>query len=145
MGRPRAEFDESAMYDMLSLGLSQKDMSEELGASIPTISKKIAELTEDQGILLKYRELQSLQLTKIQARVLDSITPDKIAEAPLRDLVFAFKVLKDKELVTDGKPTEIHGLVSYLVQLEKAEFAQTSHSTIVIDDAEYTVDDIPKI
>jgi hypothetical protein len=41
----------------------------------------------------------------------------------LRDLVLAFKILKDKELVIDGKPTEIKGLVGYLVELEKKEMA----------------------
>ena len=34
-------------------------------------------------------------------------------------------VLKDKELVLDGKPTDIKGLVAYLIELEKEEAALT--------------------
>lgn len=71
---------------------------------------------------MKYRALQSLQLTELQARVLEAITPGKINEAPLKDLITCFKILKDKELVIEGKPSEIKGLVGYLVELEKKEF-----------------------
>ncbi|RLG71931.1 MAG: hypothetical protein DRO11_03320, partial [Methanobacteriota archaeon] len=35
--------------------------------------------------------------------------------------VNAFRVLKDKELVSTGKPTEIKGLLGYLVEAEKKE------------------------
>ena len=139
MGRNRLPFDESAYFDMVSVGLPQKEIASQLGLSIPTLERNIAELSAEQGVILKYRELQSLQLTKIQAKVLDAITPDKIAEASLSDLVVAFKILKDKELVTDGKPNEIHGLVGYLVKLEKdqlmaeAAAAEAVNGEVVID------------
>jgi hypothetical protein len=55
--------------------------------------------------------------------VLEAITPEKISEAPLRDLVASYKILKDKELVIEGKPSEIKGLVAHLVYLEKQEQA----------------------
>ena len=71
--------------------------------------------------MLKYRELQSLQLTELQARVLEAITPEKIAGASLKELVGAFKILKEKELVVDGKPSDIQGLVGYLLHIEKEE------------------------
>jgi hypothetical protein len=87
----------------------------------PTLSKRIAELQKEQGVLLQYRPLQSLQLTKLQAAVLERITPEKIADAPLRDLILAYKILKDKELVIEGKPSDIKGLVGYLIELEKLE------------------------
>ena len=41
----------------------------------------------------------------------------------LRDLVLSYKILKDKELNIDGKPSEIKGLVAYLVEIEKREMA----------------------
>lgn len=150
MGRNKLPFDEMAYFDMASTGMPQKEIAQQLGLSIPTLERNIAELTAEQGVILKYRELQTLQLTKIQARVLEAITPDKIAEASLSELVVAFKILKDKELVTDGKPSEIHGLVGYLVQLEKAELQNqvtTSSNTLIVDGEEVTYDEdlLPKL
>jgi len=123
MGRPVAKIDEQALMDLLERDLPQKEAARELGISIPTLAKRMADIREKQGILLKYRDLQSLHLTELQARVLEAITPDKIEEASLRDLVLSYKILKDKELNIDGKPSEIRGLVSYLVEIEKREMA----------------------
>jgi len=123
MGRPVAKIDEQALMDLLERDLSQKEAARELGISIPTLAKRMADIREKQGILLKYRDLQSLHLTELQARVLEAITPEKINEASLRDLVLSYKILKDKELNIDGKPSEIKGLVSYLVEIEKREMA----------------------
>lgn len=126
MGRPRAieNFDTGIFSDLASRGMTQKDIALEMGISIPTLERCISELSSSREPLLKYRELQNLQLTSIQARVLDAITPEKIAEASLTELVQAFKILKDKELVDLGKPTEIKGLVGYLVEMEKIELGK---------------------
>ena len=115
------EIDEDILFDLVESGVSKKDIAASLECSTSTLSKKLADLRTKQGILLDYRTLQSLQLTELQAKVLEAITPEKIEEAPLRDLVYAFKTLKDKELVTDGKPSEIKGLVAYLIEMEKQE------------------------
>ena len=115
--------DTETLIDLAEMGLTQKESAAELGISAPTLSKKIADIQAKQGILLQYRALQSLQLTELQARVLEAITPAKINEAPLRDLVVCFKILKDKELVLDGKPSDIKGLVAYLIELEKEDAA----------------------
>jgi len=123
MGRDLKKIDFDKLLGMAEKNLPQKTIAEELGISIPTLSKRMAEIRDKQGILMRYRELQSLQLTSIQARILEHITPQKINEAPLRDLVLAFKILKDKELNIEGKPTEIKGLVHYLLELEKKENA----------------------
>lgn len=117
------EIDMDKLIDLGYRNLPQAQMANELGVSIPTLAKRIAEIRDKQGILLRYRELQSLQLTAIQARILEHITPEKIADAPLRDLILAFKILKDKEQVMEGKPSEIKGLVGYLIELEKKESA----------------------
>ncbi len=158
MGRPRKEIDLDVYYDMASTGMTQKDMAEELGVSIPTLERRIADIQTKQGLLLKYRELQSLQLTELQARVLEAITPEKIESATLGELVNAFKILKDKELLTDGKPTEIQGLVGYLLHLEKEEVKMKNNIVEVaarkgldIEDAEATMcleeeeDNLPKL
>ncbi|RPI52830.1 MAG: hypothetical protein EHM49_05035 [Deltaproteobacteria bacterium] len=123
MGRNKIDLDTEAVLDLLQQGLSQVEAAGELGVSIPTLAKKIAEMQTKQGLILKYRAIQSLQLTELQCRCLDAITPEKIAVADLKDLVGAYKILKDKELVVEGQPTEIRGLVAYLVELEKRNLA----------------------
>lgn len=117
------QLDPNKLFDLLETGLPAKYIAQELGVSVPTLSKRIADLQQKQGLLLQYRNIQSLHLTELQARILESITPDKIEEASLKDLILCYKVLKDKELVTEGKPSEIKGLVSYLVHLEKEQMA----------------------
>jgi len=110
--------DKERLLDLLSRGYS----SPEIGAAMQTapeeVRARIDKLKEAEGVLLKYRETQSLHLTKLQYQLLEAITPDKIAEAPLSELVKAYRVLKDKELVLTGQPTDIKGLVGYLVELE---------------------------
>lgn len=136
------KIDAEVIYDLHEQGYNKKEMGEYLGVSQPTLRSKIAEIQGKQQLLLKYRTLQALQLTDLQARVLDQITDEKIAEAPLRDLVFAYKILKDKELVVDGKPNEIKGLVGYLIQLEKEDAAckEPIELDITPEDHQYTED-----
>jgi transposase-like protein len=123
LGRPRKEVDMEAAVDLLLRGESISTVSTELGISAPTLRTRIKDLQEKQGVLLQYRAIQSLQLTELQARVLEAITPEKIEQAPLRDLVMSYKILKDKELNIEGKPSEIKGLVAHLIYLEKQEKA----------------------
>jgi predicted transcriptional regulator len=115
------ELNTEILHDLLSKGVPRTSIASDLGISVHTLNKTITELQHGQGLLLKYRELQHLQLTGLQAKVLEAITPAKIEAASLVELVSAFKVLKDKELVINGKATSITGIVGYLVQLEKEE------------------------
>jgi len=123
MGKDLIDVDPETLWDLGMRGLTQKEASEELGISSSTLSRRLAKIQQKQGLLMKYRSLQSLQLTELQARVLEAITPEKIHEATLKDLVTCFKILKDKELNIEGKPSEIKGLVGYLIHMEKEEFA----------------------
>ena len=135
-GRTEIPVDVETLMDLGEMGMTQKDTAKELGISVPTLTKKIADIQVKQGILIQYRALQSLQLTELQARVLEAITPEKIADAPLRDLVVCFKILKDKELVLDGKPSDIKGLVAYLIELEKQDAALAKPVNAI--DADFT-------
>lgn len=120
-GRPRKEIDLEVALDLLMRGESISTVATELGVSPITLNSRIKEIQQKQGVLLQYRTIQSLQLTELQARILEAITPEKIADASLRDLVMSYKILKDKELSIEGKPTEIKGLVAHLIHLEKQE------------------------
>lgn len=136
-GGKKKDFDVEAALDLLMRGEKVPAVAQELGISQPTLRARIADIQQKQGLLLQYRSIQALQLTELQARVLEAITPEKIEEAPLRDLVASFKILKDKELNIDGKPSEIKGLVAHLIYLEKQE-AALKDSTALIEDAIYT-------
>lgn len=125
-GAKKLDVDMEAVLDLLARGEKVPAISTELGISQPTLRARIADLQQKQGLLLQYRAIQSLQLTELQARVLEAITPDKINDAPLRDLVMSYKILKDKELNIEGKPSEIKGLVAHLIYMEKQEAALNS-------------------
>lgn len=123
MPRSKIDIDPDTMMDLYEMGLTQKQASLELGICPGTLSKRMTDIQSKQGLLLQYRSLQSLQLTELQARILEAITPEKIEESSMKDLVLAFKILKDKEQVIEGKPSEIKGLVSYLIKMEEEEAA----------------------
>lgn len=118
------ELNTEILHDLLSRGTPKKAIASELGISMHALNRTITELQSSQGLLLKYKELQNLQLTSLQAKILESITPEKIEAASLVELVSAFKVLKDKELVITGKANNITGIVGYLIQLEKEEMGK---------------------
>ena len=132
------ELDSDTLMDLAEMGLTQKQIAGEMGCHPMTIASRITKIQKEQGVLIQYRALQSLQLTELQARVLEAITPEKIESAPLRDLVVAFKILKDKELALDGKPSDIKGLVAYLIELEKEDLALNKPVDITgAEDAEF--------
>lgn len=123
MGRPLVELDSEILYDLESTGMTQKEIARELQVSVPTLARRITKIQEEQPILLQYRTLQSLELTALQSRILSAVTPEKIEEASLKDLISAFKILKEKEHLIEGKPSEIKGLVAYLVEIEREKMA----------------------
>ena len=131
--KKKNDFDVEAALDLVMRGERIPAIAEELGISTHRLRARIADIQQKQGILLQYRSIQALQLTELQARVLEAITPEKIEEAPLRDLVASYKILKDKELNIEGKPSEIKGLVAHLIYLEKQEAALTDKSSAVED------------
>ena len=92
-----------------------------LSTDVKYIQGAAEKLTAEESALAAYNKVQHVQLTKLQFELLEAITSDKLHEASLRDIVSAFKILKDKELVAQGRPTEIHGLVGYLQILEDEE------------------------
>ncbi len=140
MSQTKVDFDVEAALDLLMRGEKVPAIAQELGVSQSTLRRTIASLQEKQGLLLQYRQLQALQLTELQARVLEAITPEKINDAPLKDLVASYKILKDKELVIEGKPSEVKGLVAHLIYLEKREAALKAGMPVnsLIEDAQYS-------
>jgi len=113
--------DQGDLIQLMQEGLSQKEMAGEFNCSIPTVKSRIKELFQDEGLWTKYRDIQSIALTKLQFQILDSIDEETIQLAGLQERINAFRILKDKELVASGRPTEIKGLLGYLVKAEEKE------------------------
>lgn len=113
------------LLDLRERGLTTTEIAEVFGVSRQTVSARISELQRSQGVLLKYREVKGLHLTQLQARILEAITPEKIDNAPLRDLVYAYKVLADSEVTGEDGREKMGGLLGYLVQMEKERIGVT--------------------
>lgn len=106
-------------------------LEEYIPADKSTLDTQVTRLSNNEDSIIAYRKVHSLALTEMQAKVLGAISDRKIQEASLRDLVGAYKVLKEKEHLVDGKPTEITGLVGYLVQLEKEEKEEKEKEIVI--------------
>jgi len=120
MGRKKVNIDDRIILDMRSRGKSIKEISLEIGVSTATLSRRIAELKHDKGILTKYRQLQGLQLTEIQFRIMEAITPERIYNSSLLDLVKCYYILDKAVRAIQGKESfKIKGLVGYLLEMEK--------------------------
>jgi len=116
--------DVAAVLDMIEAGDNKKQMVQKTGMSMTSLNNTIKTLQEEKGVLTHYRGVQSLQLTKMQAKVLNAMDDeDKIDRASLVELGTVFNILKKNELTLDGKPSEIKGLVSYLIAIEKEDEA----------------------
>ncbi len=136
MGRTAKEVDMEAALDLIMRGESVPSVAKELGVSPPTLRARMNQLTEERDCLIDYRKLHSLQLTGLIAYLLEAITPDKIENASLKDLVQCYKILKEKELLVEGKPSEIKSLVAHLIYIEKQEQAAKTDGGPV-QDAEF--------
>lgn len=123
MGRSKKQIDEGALMKMRGERKTIKQISRQMGVSEPTISRRIAYLRHHKGILTKYRELQSLQLTQLQARILEAVDLTDIEATPLLELLQAFHVLKKAEKAIQGKEPsfKVRGLLQHLQALEKQE------------------------
>jgi len=153
VGRPEAEVDMEVLMDFLEKGVTQKEMAQELGVSIPTLAKKIAQLQASHDVILSYRKLKSLHLTELQHLLLSNITEDKIAQASLGEIATAYKKLADSETAIEGTKEigEVKGLVAHLLFLEKQRQA-VEHPAQILTDLEYdesdgvnkVVEDIPR-
>src|SRR5208337_133202 len=133
------------ILELITKGYSAKDLAKAAGCSINEISSRIADIRDKVGIVTEYRKVQSTQLTELQFMLLECITPEKLADASLKDIMTAFNILKDKEFLLEGKPTEIHGLASYLLEIE-AEDKRVKELKVAGDDTvvegEFSVPDI---
>jgi DNA-binding Lrp family transcriptional regulator len=120
MGRPKLKIDPQVVLALRSQGKSIDEISREVGVSTATLSRRITEIQDEQGILTKYRQLQGLHLTKLRFKILEAITTDKIQEASALELIKCYEILQKAELAIQGKESyKTKGLVGYLMEIEK--------------------------
>jgi transcriptional regulator with XRE-family HTH domain len=122
MGRPRKIIDEAVLLEKRGKRKTLKEISREMGVSVPTLSRRIADLQYNEGVLTKYREILGLHLTMHQISVLEAITPEKLKQASLIELFKAYDLLVWMEKKTEGKDGfRIDNLVDHLLWVEKFE------------------------
>lgn len=122
VGRPKAVVDLTYLEDMLLDGVPRKEISRNMGVSPPTLRRIIANAEEKRTLLTQYKTLRNLHLTELEVQVLEAVTPDKIESAGLKDLMFAYKVLRSKEVDdSQEKDGNIKGLIAHLLHLERLE------------------------
>ena len=122
MGRPEAQVDLSFLQDLLMDGIPKKDIAKQMGVSPPTLRRIISNAQDKKTLLTQYRTLRNLHLTELQVQVLEAVTPDKINEASIKELLYAYKILRDKEVEVDDSPEgNLKGLVAHLLHLERLE------------------------
>ncbi|TVM14164.1 hypothetical protein DPQ33_17785 [Oceanidesulfovibrio indonesiensis] len=126
MARKKIDIPTDRLHALVSSGMTQKEMAQELGISIPTLSRRIADLRMQEGVLRDFREVRALNLTALQARVLEAITPEKIENASLGELAKALKILFDQEQALTGKPTGEFDLAAYLTEIDRRKRSQSN-------------------
>jgi hypothetical protein len=115
-------YDMKYLEDLLMDGVPKKDVAKAMGVSPPTLRKIIANAQDKKTLLTRYRTLRNLHLTELQVQVLEAVTPDKIDGASIKDLLYAYKILRDKEVEVDDSPEgNLKGLVAHLLHLERLE------------------------
>jgi transposase len=115
-------FDMKYLEDLLLDGVPKKEVAQCMGVSPPTLRKIIANAQDKKTLLTQYRTLRNLHLTELQVQVLEAVTPDKIEGASIKDLLYAYKILRDKEVEVDDSPEgNLKGLVAHLLHLERLE------------------------
>ena len=119
LGRPRKPIDDTKLLSLRGEGRKLEEISKTLGCSIPTLSRRLAILNHEKGILTKYRQLQGLQLTELQAQLLKAAESKDFENASLTELLQAFHVLKKAEMAIQGKASfKMKGLLDHLLALE---------------------------
>lgn len=134
-------FDNLPVADELAgMGIYSPGLKSYTPVETEALRAEVKRLKDRESDIQAYRGKHGLHLTEIQAKILGAISDEKIAQASLRDLTNAYKVLKDKELVTDGKPTEIKGFVGFLLEIEQEEREEKEKEIVLSKGAVTEVD-----
>jgi DNA-binding MarR family transcriptional regulator len=122
MGRPKKQVDDVTLLKLRGEGKNLKEISEVMGVSSTTLSRHVALLHHEKGILTKYRQLQGLQLTELQARILAAVDLDHLEKASLVDIANALYVITKIEMAIKEKGSgKSKGILDHILALENDE------------------------
>lgn len=142
MGRPEKSIDMDLVLDLLAEGIPKREVAEALNVSPMTIDNRIRNLRKNESALLAYDKSHYLDLIRVKERLIAGMTDDKIAEAPLGQIAMAYGTVGKMEQLIQGRPTEIHGLMGYLMKIEqediKAKEIEPAEDAVIIDEYEQT-------
>ena len=133
MGRKPKDIDIDLMLSLITDGMSTKEVADTLGVSIPTINARVETLQKQEASLLAYDKVHHLDLIAVQQKLITGVTDEKIAEAPLGQIAQAYGVFNKASQLAQGKPTEIHGLMGYLLHLEKEDIEKVTEEIVDAD------------
>lgn len=135
MGRHKKEIDIDLMLGMLTDGMSAVDVADTLGVTVPTINARVEQLRKAESALLAYDKTHYLDLIAVKSRLVAGVTEAKILEAPLGQIAQAYGTFAKMEQLIQGRPTEIHGLMGYLLHLEKEDIKSVTDGEFTAEDA----------
>lgn len=119
MGRPKKQIDDANLLKMRGEGKFLNEISQEMQISTRTLSRRIAYLQYQKGLLTRYRTLQGLNLTELQARILEAVDSKNFEDASLIELLRAFHVLwKVEKSIKVKESFKVWGLLDHLLALE---------------------------
>ena len=97
-----------ALADILDLAeknLTNAEMGKLLGCSAQAISKRLKVFGPKLRLLKSYKKHRADMLTLKQAEIFETLTPSKIAEAPLSHAVNSMRILHEQERLERGLST----------------------------------------
>jgi len=128
MARPTKDIDTELLLDLLASGMSKSEVSCELGISVATLNRRIEGIRDAESALIAYDKVHYLDLIGVKQRIIAHMDDSKLEEAPLGQLAQAYSVVTKAENLIQGRPTEIHGLMGYLMHLEKEDIVKAGVS-----------------
>lgn len=129
------EEDKEQMLQMLGGGVPVNVVANFFGCCGDTVKRRIDEIRRDESMLLAYDKVHYLDLISVKQRLLSGITDAKIEAAPLGQIGQTYGIVAKMEQLIQGRPTEIHGLMGYLMHLEMEDIETPTDPPI---DAEFT-------
>lgn len=134
MEQEKVEITDEHLLDVMESGYTPAEAAEILDLSTAALQYRINKLRKEQSVIAAYRPLKNLHLTKLQVRILESISDEDIQMASLGEKVKAFKILQDAEHIDVGKPTEITGsLAAHLIKLQEEKTAAMQPAEVIVN------------
>ena len=144
-----SEENAEAVLDLVKRGVSTVEIAANFGLTVGTVRARTKEILNLDEALAGYVEVENKDLAIMKISAIRNITPDKLKEASVRDLVSMFKTFDDRKRLNEGKPTEIKGaLIAHIEAVDKAkngnarlETEKNAREAVEVVDAVYEEDE----